>query len=189
MIILTGFGPFNKDFRNLSGEIVKNFPSKIQKYPIIKRILPVSWKRCVESYKSLIATLESKPKLVILLGIHSSKDFHLEKFGWNYKFGQDIDNKFKFGMIKHCFSYRIKTILNINKIFINLRDKRSILVSWFPGLYLCNFIYYWALNISNQEYPALFIHIPESGELNKSIKKVEMIMRAIINVHKKNPKY
>ena len=182
LITLTGFGPFNKNFRNLSGEIVKNFPSKIQKYPIIKRILPVSWKRSIESYKSLIASLESQPKLVVLLGIHSSKDFHLEKFGWNYKFGQDIDNIFKFGMIKHCFSPRIKTILNINKIFINLRDKMNILVSWFPGLYLCNFIYYWALNISNQEYPVLFIHIPESGELNKSIKKIEMILRAIINL-------
>ncbi len=180
LIILTGFGPFTKAYRNLSGEIVKNFPSKIKKYPIIKRILPVSWKRCIESYKSLIATLESKPKLVVLLGIHSNKDFHLEKFSWNYKFGQDIDNTFKFGMIKHCFSFRIKTILNTNNIFYNLRDKMNILVSRFPGLYLCNFIYYWALKISNQEYPAIFVHIPESGELNKSIKNIEMIIRAIL---------
>jgi pyrrolidone-carboxylate peptidase len=182
-IVLTGFGPFGGSKLNISSEIVRNFPSKLQNLPIVKKKLQVSWEKSIKAYISLQACLKREPLLVVLLGIHSHKNYHIEKYGWNFRFGQDIERIFKFGPIMYNLLSKIKTILDVKQIFSALQDHSNMLISVFPGFYLCNFIYFSALYMSNQEYPVIFIHIPESEELTKGIMNIENLIRTIIKIH------
>ncbi len=183
MIILTGFGPYGTYKSNLSSEIVKKFFFQNQNFQLKRGIIPVSWKHSVNSYKNLLLELGSKPDLVVLLGIHSSKKYYLEKFGWNFKMGEDIEKKFKIGTIKVCRHLWIKTTIDLDKVFSVVKDKSNFYISNYAGLYLCNYLYYWALYLSNKEYPVIFVHIPANGTLIESIKKIEIILKAIFKTH------
>lgn len=183
MIIITGFGPYGKFSTNLSGEIIKEISLETEKFSLVKKIIPVSWKESIFSYRKLLSESAFKPELVILLGIHSSKYLHLERFGWNFKIGSDIENKFKFGPIKIFSPPLIKTILNLNNIYHAISEKKNVSISSFGGLYLCNYLYYWALYLSNKEYPVIFIHVPNRGIILEHIKKVNRILKAIIKIH------
>ena len=182
MIILTGFGPYGQFSTNLSSEIVKRVSLKSEKFSLVKKIVPVSWKESIFTYRKLLSESAFKPELVILLGIHSSKQFHLEKFGWNFKIGNDIENKFKLGLIKVYSPPWIKTMLDLKNIYPAIKEKTHISFSSYGGLYLCNYLYYWALYLSNKEYPVIFIHAPGKGNITEGINKVEMILKAIINI-------
>jgi len=181
--VLTGFGPFKNNIRNLSGEIARVFNSQVKDYQIIKKILPVSWKNSINSYKNILEKIRELPKLVILLGIHQSKNLQLEKYAWNFKCGQDIDNRVKFGIIKRYYPLRLKSIIDIPKLYSSLKNVMNISISKFPGFYLCNYLYYWALDLSKKEYPVMFIHIPAKGKLNECINKIRDILETTIKIH------
>jgi len=183
LIILTGFGPYGKFTSNLSGIIVKKFPFRYQNNQLKKGIIPVSWKRSIDSYKNLLLELRSNPDLVVLTGIHSNKKYHLEKFGWNFKMGEDVDKEFKIGPIKVCPHLWIKTTINLDKVYSVIKDKSYMYISNYAGSYLCNYLYYWALYLSNKEYPVIFIHIPAKGNIIESTKKIEIILLAILKTH------
>lgn len=183
LILLTGFGPYGNFAINLSSEIVKKFSCNYKEFLVVKKIIPVSWERSIRTYKKGLLELESKPRLVILLGIHSSKMFHLEKISWNFKIGGDIDNKFKFGPIKVHFKPWIKTTLKLYEIYSVVEDKRKVAISHFAGYYLCNYLYYLALHLANKEYPVIFIHVPQKGDITESIKKIDILLKAIIKTH------
>ncbi|MFX1371800.1 MAG: hypothetical protein ACFFCE_08060 [Promethearchaeota archaeon] len=186
-LILTGFGSYDNFPINLSGEIIKRFSIENEGLSIVKEIIPVSWKRSIRTYKDIFLKISSNPLLIILLGIHLSNKFHLEKIGWNFKMGKDIDNKFKFGPIKYSFYPWIKTTLNIEKAYFILNKEINISISHFAGYYLCNYLYYWALYISKKEYPVIFIHIPNKGDLLELVEKIQIIISVIIKLYlKKN---
>ncbi|MFW9877073.1 MAG: hypothetical protein ACFFG0_28620 [Candidatus Thorarchaeota archaeon] len=182
MILLTGFGPYGNYATNLSSEIVKNIRFVNKSFHITKKIIPVSWNQSIKDYKNILLNLKKELQLVILLGIHSIKEIHLEKYAWNFKVGIDIENQIKFGLIKVNAPPWFKTSLNLNKIYSYLEDKKLISISYFPGFYLCNYLYYWALYLSEKEYPVIFIHIPEKGNTVEYIKKVEIIVNTIIRL-------
>ncbi|MFX1503361.1 MAG: hypothetical protein ACFFDH_20530 [Promethearchaeota archaeon] len=178
-LILTGFGTYNNFPVNLSSEVIKGFSIENEGLSIVKEIIPVSWKRSLKIFKDIFLKLSSHPLAIILLGIHLSNKFHLEKIGWNFKMGKDIDNKYKFGPIKYSFCPWIKTTLNIEKVYSILKNKINISISYFAGYYLCNYLYYWALYLSKKAYPVIFIHIPNKGNLIELIEKVKIIVRLI----------
>ncbi len=183
LILLTGFGPYGNFAINLSSEIVKKFSCNYEEFLVVKKIIPVSWELSIRTYKKGLLELESKPRLVILLGIHSSKMFHLERIGWNFKIGGDIDNKFKFGPINVHFKPWFKTTLKLYEIYSIVEDKRKVSISHFAGYYLCNYLYYLALHLANKEYPVIFIHVPQKGDITESIKKIDILLKAIIKTH------
>ncbi len=183
MIILTGFGSYGKYTINLSSEIVKGFPPEYKGFQIIKKIIPVSWNKSVSLYKRLLSNFNEKPKLVIISGIHSGNKILLEQFGWNFKLGNDVEKKFRFGPIKMWASPLNKSTLKLNKLYSKLNKKSSIAISYYPGFYLCNYLYYWALNLSNKEYPVIFIHIPDKGDKLEIINIIKEILEIIIEFH------
>ncbi|MFW9867951.1 MAG: hypothetical protein ACFFEN_17795 [Candidatus Thorarchaeota archaeon] len=182
MIIITGFGPYGQFKKNLSAELVKKLNLPNYDLPIYRKILPVSWNLSITSYNHLLINLDSMPEVIILFGIHSHKLYHIEKYGWNFALGNDIENKWKMGLIQYKLSFRLKTTINVEKLFSNLKNRENISISNWAGTYLCNYLYYWALKISNKQYPVIFIHIPYKENLRSCIKKVEMIIQTIIKV-------
>jgi len=182
-ILLTGFEKFDKLSSNLSGDIVRNFDDKFQQYSIEKIILPVSWKRSVESYLEFFKPNISKPSLAILIGIHSKKRIYLEKLSLNWVFGKDVDGYYKIGFINIRKSLKINTILNLKEIYKTLHYNLGLSISYFPGFYLCNYIYYWALTISKNKYPVIFIHIPRNGKLEDYLTNIKMIIKEILNLY------
>ncbi len=181
-ILLTGFEKFGKLSSNLSGDIVRNFDDKFQQYSVEKIILPVSWKRSVESYLDYIKSIKLKPYLVILMGIHSKKRIYLEKRSLNWVFGKDVDGFYKMGFINIKKSLKFNTILNIKEIYKALKYILKLSISYFPGFYLCNYIYYWALDISKNKYPVIFIHIPRNGKLEDFLHYIMKIVEEILNL-------
>lgn len=182
MIILTGFGPYSEFRRNVSGEIVDKLTLIDPNIRAIKKILPVSWTYSLKLYKRLLTHLDLIPKLVVLLGIHTSKFYHLENFSWNFAFGKDNNNKFKIGLIQYNYHLCLRTILNVNRLYSSLKNKVNISISYYAGTYLCNYIYYHALSLSNQKYPIIFIHIPYNEEINLGIKKIVKIIETIMSM-------
>lgn len=182
MIILTGFERYGKYSNNLSSEIVRNFKEKLDDYLIKKVILPVAWKKSINLYKEILLRIEKDPKLVILLGIYSNNSISIEKIAWNFAIGNDIENKVKFRLIRLCPKLYIKTGLDLKKIYSILKDRIKIRISYYPGLYLCNYLYYWALYLSNKRYPVIFIHIPHNGKLIRYIQEIETLIKQIIKL-------
>jgi len=180
-ILLTGFEKFDKLSSNLSSDIVRNFDDKFQQYSIEKIILPVSWKRSVELYLEFFKSIKLEPDLVILIGTHSKKRIDFEKASLNWVFGKDMDGFYKVGFINIKKSLKINTILNIKELYKALKYSLRLSISYFPGFYLCNYIYYWALDISKNKYPVIFIHIPRKGKLEDYISYIKKIIEEIIN--------
>jgi pyrrolidone-carboxylate peptidase len=180
-ILLTGFEKFDKFSSNLSGDIVRYFEDKFNQYPIEKIILPVSWKRSVEAYLDFFKSTKLKPYLVLLLGIHSKKTIYLEKYSLNWAFGKDVDGHYKMGFINIRKSLKFNTNLNLKEIYKALKSSLKLSISYYPGFFLCNYLYYWALDISKNEYPVIFIHIPRKGRLEDYLSYIKKIIEGIIN--------
>jgi len=179
LIILTGFGPYSNYKNNISSKIVQALDITEFNLKIKKQILSVSWKSSVKQYKEIIKNLSSKPDNVILLGIHSSKHYYLENFAWNFAFGKDIDNQIKFGVIRYKMNLCLKTKLDLKKIYDALKDRINLKLSNFPGFYLCNYIHYWALSLSYNLYPVLFIHIPHKECVRRGTETISKIINMI----------
>ncbi|MFX1457708.1 MAG: hypothetical protein ACFFDB_20260 [Promethearchaeota archaeon] len=182
MIILTGFGPYDKYAENMSGKIVNEMKESIFGLKLKKIILPVSWNFCIEFYRKVLNKVIN-PKLVMLLGIHDSISYSLEACSWNIAFGKDITNKFRLGPIKLISKLNYKTTLNLKELCKSLYPKLKIRISYFAGYYLCNYIYYWALQLSKNKYPVVFIHIPYKVDLVEGLKTIEKIITTIISTH------
>ena len=182
MIIVTGFGPYGKYKENVSRLIIQALESTNFEIKLRKEILPVSWKSSNKLYKQVLNTSISKPQLVILTGIHSSKHYSLEKIGLNFAFGKDIDNHFKFGVIEYKLNLWLKTTLDIAKIYSGVRNNIDLRLSYYAGFYLCNYVYFLALLLSKNRYPVLFIHIPHKESVNRGREIMNKIIRTIISI-------
>ncbi len=116
------------------------------------------------------------------MGIHSKKRIYLEKVSLNWVFGKDVDGFYKMGFINIKKSLKFNTILNIKEIYKALKYSLRLSISYFPGFYLCNYIYYWALDISKDKYPVIFIHIPGKGKLEDYLSYIKRIIEEILNI-------
>lgn len=185
LIILTGFRPYGKNTTNISGKIVDKLELVDLDFQLIKKVLPVIWDLSLISLKNLLTQTNSNPKLVILLGIHESEKFSIEKCGWNFAFGKDVNNKFKLGLIRLNSPFILKSIIDIKKLYsgLKLQDKKKISISNYPGTYLCNYIYYWNLLLSEKKYLVVFIHVPYKIKLNTGIIVIKNLIKTIISTH------
>jgi pyrrolidone-carboxylate peptidase len=183
LIILTGFGPYANYTSNITSKIVQCL--KITDIPIEikKTILPVKWNYSVKKYQETLNNFTSSPQFVILLGIHPSRHYSLESFAVNFAFGKDIDNNIKFRLIQYKSSLFLKNEFNLRRILKVLKTEIKIKQSYFPGFFLCNYIYYWALKISKKQYPVFFIHIPHKENLTNGLKVISKIIKYIALVY------
>lgn len=180
MILITGFEPFANFPNNLSKSICLNL-NQVSNFSMNFKIhiLPVSWKRSLYLYKKALNSLEVDPTAVVLLGIHESNKISLEKFAINFSCGIDNDNQIRTCPISYNLPIIKKTLFPIDSLYSFLGEMMDVRISYFPGFYLCNFIYYWALALAENRYPVLFIHLPARGNKKEYLKKFILILRLI----------
>lgn len=180
MILLAGFEKFSNYKINLSEVVVYNFEIRLLGHQVKKLILPVSWKRSNSCYKNFVSQLGKNPDLVILLGIHSGSKIRIERYSWNFSFGLDEDNKFRFCPINLIPKIRFNPKFNINRIKNLKSDEINLEFSSFMGFFLCNYVYFNALLLSAKNYPVIFIHIPDHASLEEIIVKIKRIIFLIL---------
>lgn len=180
MILITGFEKFGQYTQNLSEYIVRSFSNKILNQVLIKRILPVSWKKSIKVYQSLVR--RTKYNLVILTGIYAGKKVLIETSAWNLAFGLDNYHNFKLGFIRFIKPLRQKSIINTLELFKKLQVHDNIAISNYAGNYLCNYLYYWALYFAQKAYPVIFIHIPAKSNSEIMKENVYRIIKTIISI-------
>jgi len=181
MIILTGFEKFSLFSENISESFTKSFPQSIQNIPIVKKILPVSWINSIENYRNLLCSLKQYPKLVVLTGVYSGKKILIERYAWNLAIGLDNSNKYKIGFINLAEPFRKKSSLDLEILISYINKPKKISVSSFPGFYLCNYIYFWALSLGKGNYPVIFIHLPSSVNIRRLKRNLVNIIKIIFN--------
>lgn len=180
MILLTGFERFSHYTQNISELTIKNFPDVFQNTKIVKKVLPVSWKRSFKEYKRILNSLIIRPNLVVMTGVYSGKKILIERFGWNLVFGIDNEKQFKIGFIKLSKSLRIKCIINLKRIITILNNPKKMTLSSYPGTFLCNYIYYLALFLAQGNYPVIFIHLPSKSNIQNLQKEFHEIVKVVM---------
>ncbi|MBD3227220.1 MAG: hypothetical protein GF329_03445 [Candidatus Lokiarchaeota archaeon] len=185
MIVLTGFEKFGHFTENLSEKITQIFPETIQDIPIIKKVLPVSWRFCFEVYKNLLKTINIKPELVVMMGVYLGKRILIERYGWNIAIGLDYYNKYRFGFIKLTDPLRETPNIDFKKLISIINKPNKISLSSYPGFYLCNYIYFQALYMGKGNYPIVFIHLPSKWDIQDLKNNIIHIINVIISDEKK----
>jgi pyrrolidone-carboxylate peptidase len=181
LILLTGFGPFSNFSVNLSEILCRKVKQEelINSKKIKIKILPVSWERSLKLYKNILTSIKSNLSTVIQLGIHEKHHISLERFALNFSWGIDIDNRVRISPIKLGFPILQETIFPLNKLFSYVKEETNIRISYFPGSYLCNYLYFWGITLSNKEYPVIFIHLPANGDIDEYYNKLILIIKSI----------
>lgn len=180
LILLAGFGKFGKLSYNLSGSIVSKFPNYIEDFQIKKIILPVKWRCCLDQLHKKLASNPSIPNLILLTGIHNKKYISIEKRALNFQLGIDEEGRFRCKLINLKSPLSIMSNVNFTKLLKISKVDKLFALSDYPGLFLCNYIYYNALIYYKQESYVVFIHFPNSGSVRNSINVLTLIINGIL---------
>ena len=165
-ILLTGFEPFGGEVINPAFEILKSLPDKIGEHEIIKRELPTSYKKSIESVKSILDA--EKPDVVLSLGqAGGAFGLRVEKVGLNLRDANAPDNDghrasheaiFDDGDIAYYSTLPVKAMVrDISKNSIPAS------LSYSAGSYVCNNLMYALLYFADKQYKNMrcgFIHVP-----------------------------
>jgi len=188
-VLVTGFEPFGGEKINPSWEAVKGLPEEIEGAEIVKRQLPVSFKKVREMLPALIDDV--KPDIVILTGQAGGRaNITVERVAINVMDARMEDNEgykpedepiFENAPAAYFATIPIKRIVKA------LRENRiPAMVSNTAGTYVCNTAMYTALHyISSNGLKAKagFIHVPyipeQVLEKPQPSMSLEMIRKAI----------
>lgn len=179
-ILFSGFEPFGGDKINSSWECVSSLPQQIGSAQIEKALLPVDF---IKSFSALHKSVEqTNPDLILLTGQAGKREkITLEKLAINYArealgISPPKQNGF---LIAEEGSAAIFSSCPVEKLLESLvSQKLPVALSLSAGSFVCNALYYQALN--KLKTPCLFIHLPylpEQGLENNapSLSKESMV--------------
>lgn len=172
-ILLTAFEPFGDLEINSSQQLFNEVKSNV-----IKKLLPVSYQRA--RFELLKAIDEYQPDFVLSLGMSSGdKMLRLEKIGLNYTRGSIPDNDGDLRLKGNICDgdLAIQTNIDIEELNDKLNTITKCYLSLSAGGYICNTVYYSALNKMNGN--ALFLHLPL---FNDNTIKLEDALKAVMEI-------
>lgn len=190
-ILLTGFGPFAENNKNLTEEIVISLNNlEIDNFKVYSFVLPVTYSGAKYEIENKINTI--KPDLVLSLGLAASrKNITPELIGINYKHSETPDNnnyRALFEKIDASSSSSFYSTLPLEKIITDLKSKGfPIKLSTDAGSYVCNTVLYSALKYieDNQlNIPCGFIHLPSSIEYKVCFNAIKEVLKILIKEFK-----
>ena len=169
-LLLTGFKPFLDNRVN---------PTESLAMSLGGTVLDVSYKAVDDFFEN--ADL-ANADLLFCLGLNASSSCpHLERFAYNQKSQKHPDAEGVIPLnptIDETAPERRKTTLDIVGLFAELRAKDyECAISEDPGRYLCNYIYFNALQ--KMDGRALFIHFPNPNE-SWTLDEMTVFLRDVI---------
>ena len=165
-VLLTGFEPFGGYIENSSWAVVMQVVSQgIEGVELCTKQLPVSFKRSAEELR--IAVKDFSPDVIVMLGQSAASDkVRLERIAINMMDAKKPDND---GIqpdeepISPNGRTALFTQLPIKKLCASIAAQGvPVVVSNSCGLYVCNRLYYEALNLCEHapQMKAIFVHVP-----------------------------
>ncbi|XP_003748440.1 pyroglutamyl-peptidase 1 [Galendromus occidentalis] len=179
VVLLTGYGLFREYSSNSSKEVVDRIAATgIEGIDLRTEILPVVY----DSVKKRTQELheQCKPCVTIHCGMYSEANaVILEQVARNT--GYDVADVNGDVVCNNCCVEQapefLKTCFDLEEIAGNCKTEVPVYISRDAGLYLCEYIYYLALNRCQK---SLFIHIPALSDVFPLDKVVEAVKRIII---------
>jgi pyroglutamyl-peptidase len=157
--LILGFGPFGEVTDNPSSRLALAANNTTERWHIVGREMPVSYRRSVEFTATLAARL--KPDLVLGVGVATGRDYiALERIGRN-RFNAshpDID-----GRTPHWSSGTQDRRRRSRLPNDRMAEASGIRVSDDCGRYVCNGWLYTCLGALPESLPVGFLHLPRSG--------------------------
>lgn len=179
-ILITGFEPFNGMEVNPSKTIAK----KYVRSNYIVCILPVSYQKAKEEFLKVIE--KEKPDYILSLGLNSgSQSVRVEHYAYNLMSGKNPDED---GVYKNQeviipgAPSRFSSLVDTTLITTLCKLKGiSCIESGDPGRFICNMIYYLALN--SKAKASLFIHLPKFEDMSSDqmVLAVDVAIEVLIN--------
>ena len=162
--ILTGFEPFGPHSTNPSLDIVETLRERRTDADFVARVLPVEYDAAGAAITDLIES--HRPQTVLMLGLADSAPRpRLERVALNIDHADIPDNA---GVTRSGEPIRqgnplaLETGLDLPSLQMRLGQRGHVVdISNHAGAYICNHIYYEALNRTlGTSTHALFVHVP-----------------------------
>jgi pyroglutamyl-peptidase len=201
-VLLTGFGPFADIVENPTSAIVEQMALRdLQGAELTTRIMPVSFARSARAIDALLR--EGEYDLALLLGVAGKADkFRIEAVGRNQDNARipDCDGESRQDVpIIPNGEQLMPATLDIDGLLNAMRNEGfEVEVSQDAGAYVCNHIYYSALNTiarDNLKTQCVFLHVPpaeDSFQPPKNCttvpldKQIAFVMRALETLIRSN---
>ncbi|MDD3170883.1 MAG: hypothetical protein PHO86_01030 [Bacilli bacterium] len=176
-ILLTAFEPFGSLNSNSSLAVLNKISDSES---LIKKILPVSYKKCEIIIKEML--LNYKPDVLLLMGQAQNRTkIALEQIAINIINSPTYDNDGNCYLNKRIVEEEsdgsFNTIDAIN-IVSSLESKYPLYLSYSAGTYVCNFSFFIALNLvkkMNLTTKVGFIHFPlYKGQTDDSMNCIDL---------------
>mgnify|MGYP003548006435 CR=1 FL=1 len=179
-VLVTAFEPFGGAESNITQSILSLLPDSIADWAIEKVCLPVSFMRAPIVLQEAIATYT--PDLVIMLGqCPAGENIHLERFAINMMASTKGDNDGYIPNEETIYTHQplaLQTSLPIKELAASCWENSfPIQISNSAGLYVCNRVYYEALQLQQR---AIFVHVPKNMERIIVLRVLEYLLPKIM---------
>ncbi|MFK7850418.1 MAG: hypothetical protein AB8D78_05510 [Akkermansiaceae bacterium] len=184
-VLVTAFGPFGDRTENISSIVLRNLREELPE--IRTRIFPVDSVIAPSGLKQAIRRIQ--PSAIVMLGESAACDcIQLESTAWNEKsFGiPDIRGRQPFGEpIRSQSPSSLFSTLPLQNIRQKLASHGHLsAISHDPGRYLCNQIFFTALDFlgsENSHIPAGFIHLPLENRVpaDQTTKAIHAVLETL----------
>ena len=162
-MVITGFGPFGEHGKNPSGEFARRVHLALEALGIFSSwwCLPVTW----EMARDAPAKLARDGVLIVHCGLAANRSrVNLERGASNAAGSTpDVDGVVATGALEEDGPAHLTTTLDLDALEAamneSLGDRIGVCQSDDAGTYICNAIYYRALQARDGD--ALFVHIPD----------------------------
>lgn len=186
LVLVSGFGPFERVERNPSGEIARALAADPPPgMRVVARVLPASFARGPRGWDALLAC-SGRPALCLALGVAKRPGFRLERWASpRLKLVARVDVD---GRTAHAYSRggaRLATGLPLAAIRAALRRRgvERVRVSHSAGGYVCERVYHHLLRRAGErDLPALFVHVPplRFTPLARQVRVVRWILAELL---------
>ncbi|MCP2637353.1 pyroglutamyl-peptidase I [Microbacterium sp. HD4P20] len=167
-VLLTGFEPFGGDPTNPSGDAVREMSARWSgPEDLVTTVLPVTFAGAAERLRELVA--EHRPDVVIATGLAEGRAaIGVERIAVNLIDARIPDNDgvqpVDVPSIEGAPTARFAT-LPVKEIARRLSDAGILAeVSHTAGTFVCNHVFFTALEVAASDSRAGFIHVPWSAE-------------------------
>ena len=168
-LLVTGFDPFDERGYNTSSEIFSYLPEEIAGYQLIKKMVPVEWKR--GRAKLLEYCEQEKPDAILSMGMSKNNFLEFEVLARNHRKIDLTDNCNEKPVSMSICASEAATIPCTwpvpPRLPCTLSDTVRVEASDDAGGYLCNQTFFLGTLYGTNQSPVIpvaFVHIPPKPE-------------------------